>query len=78
LSIYDLRIAFEIKKGNDSAAVRAGIGQSIVYSTQYDFVLYFFVDTTAGGDIYNAQSGEKEKQLIESLWNNYNIKFKVV
>ncbi|MBA7662699.1 hypothetical protein ES703_70730 [subsurface metagenome] len=73
-----MRIAFEIKQGDDSRAFRAGIGQSIVYSTQYDFVLYFFVDTTAGGDIENAQSGEKEAQLTKSLWDVYNIKFVVV
>lgn len=74
----NLRIAFEIKKGNDGNALRSGIGQSIVYSTQFDFVLYFFVDTTPGHDIKSNSSARKEKELIDSLWNNYNIKFIIV
>ena len=78
LKINDLRIAFEIKKGMKGHSIRAGIGQSIVYSTQYDFVLYFFVDTTPGGDINSSKHGDKEKELIKSLWDNYNIRFFVV
>ncbi|MBL7066977.1 MAG: hypothetical protein ISS29_03855 [Candidatus Marinimicrobia bacterium] len=74
----NLRIAFEIKKGNNGNALRSGIGQSIVYSTQFDFVLYFFVDTSPGCDIKSNSSAKKEKELIYSLWNNYNIKFIIV
>lgn len=78
LSIDELRVAFEIKKGDNGLAIRSGIGQSVVYSSQFDFCIYFFVDTTPGGDIKNSISGEKESSLIETLWDYHNIKFFVV
>jgi hypothetical protein len=73
-----LRIAIELKKGDSGQALRAGIGQAIVYSTQYDFTIYLFVDTTPKGDIKDSHSAKKEKALINSLWKNYNVKFIVV
>ena len=73
----DLRIAIEIKKGDSGAALRAGIGQALVYSTQFDFVIYFFVDISPGFDIKSSYSGKKERELINSLWTYHNIKFKV-
>lgn len=78
LTLKDIRIAFEIKKGDSGLAVRSGIGQSIVYAFQFDFVLYFFIDITPGGDIENSRKSIKEKQLIDSLWEDYNIKFFIV
>ena len=72
------RIAIEIKKGQGGAEIRAGIGQAVVYSTQFDFVIYLFVDTTESRDIQSASGGEKEDQLISSLWEYYNIWFDVV
>jgi len=79
LSIKDeLRIAIEIKKGLNGSAMRSGIGQALVYSTQFDFVIYFFIDISPGNDIKSSFTGKKEKELINSLWKNYNIKFKVV
>ena len=74
----ELRIAIEIKKGDSGSELRVGIGQAIVYSTQFDFVIYFFVDVSPDNDIKSSVTGKKEKELINSLWNNYNIKFKVV
>ena len=80
LTIYDLRIAFEIKKkGDNGNALRSGIGQSVVYSTQYDFVLYFFfVNITSGHDIKSSRKGEREQYMVDSLWKNYNVKFYIV
>ncbi len=74
----ELRIAIEIKKGDSGSALRSGIGQALVYSTQFHFVIYFFVDISPGNDIKSSFTGKKEKELINSLWKNYNIKFKVV
>lgn len=73
-----IRIAIEIKKGQNGESLRSGIGQSIVYSQKYDFVLYFFVDTSDAASIKSAYSGVDEGNLINSLWKNYNIKFFVV
>ncbi|MCK4558642.1 MAG: hypothetical protein KAV45_02590 [Calditrichia bacterium] len=74
----ELRIAIEIKKGDSGSALRSGIGQALVYSTQFDFVIYFFVDISPGFDIKSSFTGRKEKELINSLWQGHNIKFKVV
>jgi len=73
-----LRIAIEVKKGSDGSALRSGIGQSVVYSQKFDFVLYFFVDTSDSASIKSAYTGIDEEYLIKSLWDNYNIKFFVV
>lgn len=73
-----LKIAIEIKKGKNGESLRSGIGQSIVYSQKYDFVLYFFVDISEGANIRSAYTGTSEEILIQSLWNNYSIKFFVV
>lgn len=74
----DLRIAIEIKKGDSGGAIRSGIGQAVVYSYEFDFVIYFFVDTTPGNNIKSSATGVKENDLIESLWDNYNVKLVIV
>ena len=78
LEIGDLRIAIEVKKGDIGSAIRSGLGQSLLYSYEYDFVIYFFVDTTPGLNIKSSMSGEKESHIIKSLWDNHNVKFVVV
>ena len=70
-----LKIAIEFKKGKSGSDVRAGIGQSIIYSTHYDFVLYFFIDISDDKTIKNAQGGVNETEFVELLWEQYNIKF---
>jgi len=75
---HHFRIAIEIKRGKDGSALRAGIGQSLVYATQFDFVVYIFVDTSAGFDIRNSVTAYKENELIQGLWEKHNILFKVV
>lgn len=74
----DLTLAIEIKKGNQGSDIRAGLGQSLVYSQFYDFVLYVFVDTSEERKIRNSSTADDEEELIKSLWGNYNIRFKVV
>ena len=73
-----LRIAIEIKKGDSGGSIRSGIGQAVVYSYEFDFVIYFFVDTTPGNNIKSSATGVKENDLIESLWENYNVKLVIV
>ena len=74
----ELRIAIEIKKGDSGQALRSGIGQALVYSTQFNFVIYIFVDMTPALDIESSSKGNKEQVLINSLWKNYNIKLIIV
>lgn len=71
----DLRIAIEVKRGSTGADVRAGIGQSLIYATHYDFVITLFIDTSEDKRVHNAQSGSSEYQFIDNLWKNYNVKF---
>ena len=72
-----MNIAIEFKRGESGNSLRSGIGQSLVYSTNYDFVMYLFIDTSKDQRIKNAQTGTKEAQLMMDLWNRYNIKFTV-
>lgn len=74
----DYKFCLEIKKGKNSQALRSGLGQSLVYSNRFDFVIYFFIDTSNTGDIEKSITANYETSLIESLWDNYNIKFQIV
>lgn len=78
LDLGDFRIAIEVKKGNNGSSIRSGLGQSLLYSHQYDFTIYFFVDTTQGLDIKSSVQGSKEQEIINQLWDSYNVKFIVV
>jgi hypothetical protein len=73
-----LRIAMELKKGDSGQSLRSGIGQALVYSTQFNFIIYLLVDTTPAQDIKSTSCADKEQVLINSLWKNYNVKFIVV
>jgi len=74
----DISIAVEVKKGTVGSDVRQGIGQCIVYSTKYDFVVFLFIDTTSDKRIFNSMGSKKEKYICQSLWDNYNIMFGIV
>ena len=74
----NFRLAIEIKKGNSGSSIRSGLGQSIVYSANYDFVLYFFLDTTPNKSIANADRAPHENDLTENLWDDFNIRFIVL
>lgn len=75
IEVDGLRIAIEFKKGDRGSDLRAGFGQSLIYSTTFDFVLYMFIDTSADSRIANARTGIIEDKFIQDLWNNFNIKF---
>jgi len=75
LEINGLKIAMEFKRGDKGSDLRSGIGQSMVYSTHYDFVLYLFIDTSKDKRIVNARGGVNETEFVELLWNQFNIKF---
>jgi len=78
LEINNLSIAIEIKQGQKGSAIRSGLGQCVLYSSIYDFIIYVFVDQTVGSDITNTVQGDAEKKIIEQLWNDFNTKFIVV
>ena len=72
--IADLRVAIEIKRGASGSDLRSGIGQSIIYSTHYDFVLTLFIDTSDDKRVFNSRNGSNEINFTDTLWKNYNIK----
>ena len=74
----ELRIAVEVKRGESGAAVREGLGQSIVYSTEFDFVCYVFVDVSKDKKVKRSIGGDAETSIVHSLWDRYNIRFDVV
>jgi hypothetical protein len=74
----DLRIAVEVKLGDRGADIREGLGQSLVYAAEYDFVAYLFIDTSGDKKIQLGCEQDVEQQVLDSLWSNYNIKFAVV
>jgi hypothetical protein len=55
--IADLKVAIEIKRGASGSDLRSGIGQSIIYSTHYDFVLTLFIDTSDDKRVFNSRNG---------------------
>lgn len=75
IELGDMNIAVEIKKGGSGQSIREGIGQSIVYTTNFDFVVYLFVDTSRDDRLKNAMTGKKEQELTNSLWEQHNILF---
>ena len=78
VDIYGQRIGVEIKRGDDGSSIRDGIGQSLVYSTTYDFVVYLFIDISPDKKIVRAYNEQTEMDMVDSLWQNYNIWFDVV
>ncbi len=83
INIHNISIAIEVKKGNNGSSLREGIGQSIVYSSNYDFVIFLYIDTTKDKHIYNTfklidTEGSKESHIIKGLWDNNNVAFSVI
>jgi len=76
-----IRMAVEIKRGENGSAIRDGIGQSMAYAAcgDFDFVAYLFIDTLKDKKILESvQRDEATAVFIESLWVNYNVRFSVV
>lgn len=71
-------IAIEFKKGDRGASLREGFGQSLIYSTAYDFVIFMFIDTSDEGKIVNGSTAVSEQRLLQNLWDNFNVKFAIV
>ena len=74
----DMNIAVEIKRGSTGSSIREGIGQSIVYSQMYDFVVYLYIDTSKNKVILNSMNDKTESNVVKSLWTQSNVMFDVV
>ncbi len=80
VEIGELKIAVEVKRGEKGSAIREGIGQSLVYSCsgKFQFVVYLFVDTSKDKRLRNSLQQSADAAFIESLWNEFNVRFAIV
>ena len=80
VKIGGIKIAIKVKRGETGNAIREGLGQSLIYASceDFDFVVYLFIDTSKDKKIKVSFSHMLESALIKSLWDDYNIRFKVV
>lgn len=78
MKVGGLKIALEVKVGDSGQQIREGIGQAIVYSTKYDFVVYLFVDNSPNKKVLSSVYGLQEQRLAEQLWSEFNVRFHVV
>ena len=78
VKIDKLSVAVEVKKGETGSSLREGIGQSLVYSSSFDFVVYLYVDISKDKKIRDSMNGAKEQELINDLWDSHNALFQVV
>ena len=78
VKIDKLSVAVEVKKGETGSSLREGIGQSLVYSSAFDFVVYLYVDISKDKKIRDSMNGKKEQELINDLWESHNALFQVV
>ena len=78
LDIDGIKVAIEFKRGKNGSSLRDGFGQSMIYSTVYDFVIYLFIDTSEDCKILNGSTSIMEEQFLENLWDNFNIKFAII
>lgn len=74
-----LKIAIEIKRGDDGKSVRDGLGQSITYiAAGFDFAVLLMIDISKESKILHSLKGEQEKRFIEKLWFENNILFDII
>lgn len=73
------RIALEFKVVSAGGNVRDALGQSLVYASRCDFVICVLLDVTDDGCVRDAfLHGEKERCLIDELWEEFSIRVVVV
>lgn len=73
-----MRIAIEVKRGEQGEVVREALGQGLVYLSDYDFVILLLVDTSKDKKISDSLDNFDESNLIAALWEDFNIRFEVV
>ena len=77
VKIDKLNVAVEVKKGESGHSLREGIGQSLVYASQFDFVVYLYVDISKDKKIRESATQPQEQRLIDDLWKNHNVLFRI-
>jgi hypothetical protein len=78
LKFDNFKIAIELKLAKSGSSLRGGIGQAILFSKDSAFTVYLVVDTSEDKKILKSFHKDKEQSIVQDLWNNHNILFKVV
>jgi hypothetical protein len=78
LDISGVKVAIEFKKVNRGSGLREAIGQSLIYSTVYDFVIYMLIDTSENDKIIHGSTAVTEESFLEDIWEDFNVKFVIV
>ena len=73
-------IGIEYKKSTSGGLVKQGIGQSIMHtlSEDLDYVYFLFHDQNKDKRIKKSISKEKEKSIIDLMWNTFNVRIKII
>jgi hypothetical protein len=68
-------VAIEYKKGSCGAAVKQGIGQSMMHTLcgEFDYVYFLFQDESKEQKILNSIVKSPESEIIKGVWENYNV-----
>lgn len=77
---YPYNIAVEYKQSPNGSLVKQGLGQSILHtlSNEFDFSYYLFHDQSKDKRIEKSLKGAIEKDIIKSVWKNFNVFVKFV
>ena len=69
-------VAIEYKQSMSGSLVKQAIGQSLVHtlSEEYDYVYVLFHDKNRDKKIRNSSTNKNEKNIIEKIWGNFNVR----
>ena len=73
-------VAIEYKQSSSGSTVKHGIGQSLMHTVceEFDFVYYLFHDQNKDKRIEKSIKNEKEKHILNKMWEDFNVLIKFV
>ena len=68
-------VAIEYKKSGSGSIVKHGIGQCMMHTLggEFDFVYCLIHDESDSKKIVKSTNNEKEKRIIQKIWDDYNV-----
>ncbi len=78
VNIEGIRVAVDVQQGEDGPAVEFGLGKALVYAYHHDFVVFSLIDNSSSHQIQLSLFEPSEKAFVEQLWEDHNIRFRVV
>ena len=73
-------VAIEYKQSSSGSTVKHGIGQSLMHTVceEFDFVYYLFHDQNKDKRIEKSIKNDKEKYILNKMWEDFNVLIKFV